>query len=141
MRAGERAFFVAEQFAFQQRFGNGRAIHFHQRAGGARTPGVKNVGDDFLAGAAFTGDKHARFRRREERDFLKQRRRQRALRDDVRRQFSFFTVAHRRGRLQTGGPADDGEQFVEVNRLGEIIQRAIAHRFNRVADVGVSGDE
>jgi hypothetical protein len=36
-RAGERAFLMAEQFAFDQFAGNRRAVHLHERAGRKRT--------------------------------------------------------------------------------------------------------
>ena len=106
-----------------------------------RAPGVDDIGDDFLARAAFAGDQHPRLRRRDQRHFLKQRQRERTLRDDLRRQFFFRAEIQRRERRDARGLADRGQQFIQVNRLGEIIQRAVAHRDHRVADVGVGGDE
>ena len=53
VRAGERAFFVAEQFAFQQRRRQRRAMHRHERLLRARTQLVHRLGDQFLARAAF----------------------------------------------------------------------------------------
>jgi len=63
------------------------------------------------------------------------------LRDDVRRQFFFRAEVQRRRLREAGGLPDGGEQFVQINRLGEIIQRAVAHGLDGVADVGVGGDE
>ena len=67
-RAGEGALFVAEQFALQQRFRDGGAIDLDERPGGARAPGVDDVGHHFLAHAAFAGDEHAAFGGGNERD-------------------------------------------------------------------------
>ncbi len=55
-RAGERAFFVAEEFAFDEVFGNGGAIELDERGGGALALAIQGAGDQFLAGAAFAGD-------------------------------------------------------------------------------------
>ena len=38
-RAGEGAFFVTEEFGFEEVFGEGGAVDFHQRTGGAGAPG------------------------------------------------------------------------------------------------------
>src|SRR5438105_4610552 len=56
--AGESASLVAEQFALQQCFGNGGAIHFHQRSDSARAPGVDDVSQNFLADTAFACDQN-----------------------------------------------------------------------------------
>ena len=37
--------------------------------------------------------------------------------------------------------ADAGEEFVEIDGFGEVIDRAVAHRFDGIADVSVGGDE
>ena len=56
--AGESASLMAEQFALQQRLWNGGAIHFHQRSGSARAPGVDNISQNFLADTAFACDQN-----------------------------------------------------------------------------------
>ena len=58
LRAGERAFFMAEKFAFQQRFRQSAAMDHHERIVVARAGGVNRAGAKFLAGAAFAGDQH-----------------------------------------------------------------------------------
>ena len=50
--AGERAFFVAEQLAFEQVVGQRRAIHFDERLGAPHRPIVDRARDQFLADAA-----------------------------------------------------------------------------------------
>ena len=56
---GEGAFFVTEEFGFEQVFWERGAVHFHQWTGGAVAPGVDDVGEDFFADAAFAGDEDA----------------------------------------------------------------------------------
>ena len=53
VRAGERAAFVAEQFAFQHGFGNCRAVDGDERRIGAVAVLVNGAGDEFLARAGF----------------------------------------------------------------------------------------
>src|SRR5208282_5411597 len=55
-RAGERALFVAEKFAFEQRFGYGRAIDADVICPAPLAQAVKRAGDEFLARAAFAED-------------------------------------------------------------------------------------
>ena len=57
-RAGERAFLVAEQFGFQKRLRDRRAIDADERLLGAGRAGVNVARQHFLAGAGFAGDQH-----------------------------------------------------------------------------------
>ena len=59
--AGKGAFFVAEQFGFDQFGGNGRAIQRDKGAGAARAFLVNGARDEFLARAGFALDRDARF--------------------------------------------------------------------------------
>ena len=54
--AGERAFLVAEQFAFQQMLAEGGAVDGQHRPIAAGGGGMDGAGDDFLARAAFAAD-------------------------------------------------------------------------------------
>ena len=54
--AGEGAFFVAEDFAFDERFRDGGAVDGDEGPRLARAEVVKGAGDQLLAGAAFAGD-------------------------------------------------------------------------------------
>src|SRR5277367_5899487 len=56
--AGERAFFVAEDFAFHQRFGDRGTIDGDERMVHARREHVNRTRDHFFPGAGFTGDQH-----------------------------------------------------------------------------------
>ena len=55
---GERALLVAEQFAFQQRFGERRAVDGDERLIAAAAEVVDRAGDDLLAGAVFAEDQN-----------------------------------------------------------------------------------
>ncbi len=57
-RAGESPFFVAEQFGFQQVFGDRCAVDPHEGIQATGTGMVDGLGKELLAGAAFTGDQH-----------------------------------------------------------------------------------
>ena len=57
-RAGERALFVAKQFAFEQGFGDGGAIDADVTRLAALAQSVQGAGDQFLAGAAFAENEH-----------------------------------------------------------------------------------
>ena len=59
-RAGERAFFVTEQFGLEQVLGHRAAVDRDERLVLAVTGAVDRLCEQFLAGAAFAGDQHAR---------------------------------------------------------------------------------
>src|SRR3546814_13165711 len=56
-RAGKGPGLVPEQLGLDQRFGQRRAIERHERLAPARRQAVEALGDQFLAGAAFAGDR------------------------------------------------------------------------------------
>ena len=56
--AGERAFDVAENHAFQQILRDGAAIQRHEAFGFARTELVQRFGGQFLSGAGLAGDEY-----------------------------------------------------------------------------------
>ena len=57
---GEGPFDVAEQLAFEQRRGERRAMHGHQRLRGPGAVGVDELGEQFLPRAALAPEQHAR---------------------------------------------------------------------------------
>jgi len=59
---GERAFLVAEKFAFNQRIGNGGAVDIDQLLVFAAAGPMNGAGQNFLAGAAFPDDQHGDIR-------------------------------------------------------------------------------
>jgi len=62
--AGEGAFLRAEEFALQQRFGDGAAVHAHEGLFLAIAQVVQCMGEDFLTGTRFAGDQYREIRRR-----------------------------------------------------------------------------
>src|ERR1700726_617181 len=61
--AGERSLFVSEKFAFNQSFGQRRAVDSHERALAARAERVDGARDHFLARAALSGNQDTRLAR------------------------------------------------------------------------------
>ncbi len=70
--AGKRAFAMAEQFALDQVFGNGGAVHFDKHLVLAQALGMDGVGDQFFAGARLAVDQHAAVGGRHEPNLLAQ---------------------------------------------------------------------
>ena len=68
--ARERAFLVAEQFAFEKPRRNCRTVHFDERAGGERALAMDVRGEQFFSGSGLSGEKHASVRPRDERGLL-----------------------------------------------------------------------
>src|SRR6202034_4019475 len=71
VRTGEGTAQIAEQFGFQQRFRESTAINGDEGGFSARGIFVNGAGDEFLPGAAFSGDKHAAGLRRDGFDQVK----------------------------------------------------------------------
>ena len=63
--AGERAFAMAEQLAFDQRLGQCAAVDRDERLLAAEALLMHGAGDQLLAGAGFAQDQHRRVRRRD----------------------------------------------------------------------------
>ena len=61
--ARERALFVAEQLAFEQRLGDRRAIDRDERSVGARAQRVQRSGEEFFPSSALTLEEDGRIRR------------------------------------------------------------------------------
>ncbi len=132
---------MPEKLALQQRFRDGGTIDLDQFPRRARTPGVNDIGDDFLADAAFAGDQDAAFRGGHQGDIAKERLHERAGRDDVGGQLLAGVELERGAPRQSGGLADRGEQFVQIYRFGKIIDSPVAHGADGVADIGIGGDQ
>ena len=79
---GECAAFVAEELRLDQAFGKERAAHGNKWLVAARTLMVQEIGDDFLAGAAFPGDDDAAVAAAHDLDEIEDRAHPRALPDD-----------------------------------------------------------
>ena len=82
--AGERALLVAEQLRLDQRVGQRRAAHLHERLLRAQRVVVDRVRDQLLAGARLAADQHGGVGLRDLRDLLVHLPRRAAGADDVR---------------------------------------------------------
>ena len=81
--AGERAFLMAEQFAFDERRRKRGAVDPHQRARMPPAPLVQRPGEQFLAGSGRAEQQHARVRRRDLSQARQRESKRRTLADDV----------------------------------------------------------
>src|SRR5260221_4195073 len=100
--AGERAFFVAEEFALHQVFGNGAAVDGDELRLAARAAGMDQARGDFLAGAGFAGDVYRRLAARQLADHVAGTRDRRRFSDQARTGPDRLV---RRGRLLAPLPA------------------------------------
>ena len=124
--AGERAALMPEQLAFDEFFRNRRHVHGDKRPGAAAAVIVQGAGDEFLARAGLAHDHHREIGLCEPCDdaidFLHRRR------AADQRQALFVALFRLRGlrlRLRRGqGALHQRGEFLQVERLGQIIERA-----------------
>ena len=132
---------MPEQFALQQVLRDGRAVDLDQRAGRAGAPGMNDIGQHLLAHAALARNQDAAVRGGDQRRVMEHRLHERAPGHHPRRQGRVRAELPRRGPGQARRLLDRGQQLVQVNRFGQVIQRAVAHGTDRLANIGISGDE
>ena len=141
--AGERAFLVAEQFAFQQRIGNRGAIDREELTRNARAMLIQCTGDQLFAGAALAANQHGHILRRNAADSLVHLLHLRAVADERVAAIGQFVAvdvglastrhldrnAHQPANLDRlpHQVADAGQ----VERLQQIVERAKRHRLDR----------
>ena len=143
--AGEGAFLVAEQFAFQQVFGDGGAVDADVVVLAAMAQAVQRPGDQLLARAAFPQDEHGGVSGGHAADQLAQLVHVGRLADDL-----LHLVGLGDGGAQVGvvlqQPVAFGatghrvQQFLRRKGLGQIIHRAGLDGFDRQFRRGVGGD-
>ena len=141
----ERAFFVAEQFAFEKGGGERRAVHRHERAGRPRGQLVDRVGDEFLARAARAFHEDRRLRRRNLADRVEQRLHRRRGAHDALHAVALVEAAPEVPVFALEVPRLEGlrehhVELVEVDRLREEVLRAELHRLDRGFDRAVGGE-
>ena len=132
VRAGEGAAFVAEQFAFQQGFGNRRAVDGDERRVGAVAVLVNGAGDEFLARAGFAANEHGDRFGGHPADFLVDVLHGLAPANERVATPAGFAQADRFGHpaVAVGRFADQFDQLRNVERLEQIIIGANFHRFD-----------
>ncbi len=130
--AGKRALAMAEHFAFQQAFGDRRAVDRHKRLVCTVAMLVNGAGDHFFAGAAFAGqqDGGVAFTHRIHR--LQHSAKRRAFPDQAIELGMFIelgtqpcVVAHDVAKLQSLGHGD--VQLVDIEGLGNVVVGAVTH--------------
>ncbi len=137
--AGERALLVAEELALDQRGGEGGDVDGDEGRPLARPVIVDGAGHQLLAGAALAGDEHRDGRGGGPADRLPHPEHARALADE-----RGVALARRAG----GGGGDGGrlhraakgvEERVEVEGLGDVVERPELHRVDGALAVPVGG--
>ena len=119
LRAGERAAFVPEEFALQQRVRDGRAIDGDERLVRPVAVLVNRPRDQFLAGAGRAADEDSRGRGGHAADFLVDRLHGAAVADDGRAiQTRFAHIDRLRHQPAAGhGRGDQIEQFIGIQTV------------------------
>src|SRR5271166_2490076 len=132
---GEGAALVAEQLAFQQALGDGRAVEGPIRRPSPGSVLVDGAGDQLLAGAALTGDQHREVPRGDPANGLVHFAHGRASADDgagevgVRGCFGYRGwPAHPPAHLQR--LIDHPPELSQVERFEEVVVGALPHRLN-----------
>ena len=140
--AGERAAHVAEELGFDQRLGQRRTVHPHERHLALCAPVVNGARDEFLAGAGLAGDEHGTARLRHEARRADHLLNRPAPADDA--VVIVLLVALGDEVIVMGpqpavleGAADDDEKLVDLERLLQVVERAELHRFDRALHGGV----
>ena len=144
-RAGERAFFVAEQFAFEQRFGNRGAVDAGVIRLAPLAQMVQRAGDELLAGAALAENQNARIGLRDGLDQFSQFPHPRRFADNLVERDDFAGARAQRGvfpqePVAFGAPGHGVQQFLGRERLGNVVNRAGLDGFDGELGRRVSGD-
>ena len=154
--AGERAFHMAEDFAFKQVPGNGGAIDDDEWPRAALAEAMQGVGAQFLAGAAFARHEHRRVARSRALEQAVDGIHPRGIADEARKALCVRAGSTRRRRrarvrlrrLFVNVRATAFErcphgvpQTANAERLHEEIARAVAHRIDRKPDRSLAGDD
>ncbi len=145
-RAGERAFHVPEQFAFQQRFGQCAATDFDERLVPPRRAMMNRPGQQRFARAAFAGHQHRRPAVGDRLDQIENLQHLVIVPDDVLQAEAQIELLPERlvfeqQRLLPNRFLDDHADFIIHDRLGEIIERPHLRRFDGAFDRAVAGDD
>ena len=136
---------MAEQLAFQQRFGNGGAVDPHIAGVRAPTETVQRACHQLFAGAAFAQNQHARVGWPDGLDQLPQLAHFQALTDNFLEAVGFAGACAEAGVLlqepvPLGAAGDGVEEFFRRKRLGQIVNRARLDGLDRELGCGEGRD-
>jgi hypothetical protein len=138
--------FVAEEFIFEQVFVEGGTVERHEGLVLPRAVEVQCLGRQFLARARLALDEHATIGGGELLEAVEHRMHQRAGADDAFEAEAFvelpleFLVGLREA-MALGVLIDDGPQFIDIDRLGEVSRRPALHGCDSSFDVAMPGDQ
>ena len=146
LRAGERALFVSEEFAFQQRLRQSAAVNDDQRMKSSRAGVMNRPRHQFLPGAAFPGDQHRSFRGTNRLNGVEDLVHGAALADQVPRTRDFGDGLAQEdvllGRvLMRQRVLHQVRDLVRVQRLGHVVIGAVLQRRDRGLDRGIAGHD
>ena len=145
-RTRETAGAVAEEFAFEQLFGEGRAVDRHECLSGARPGLVDRLREDLLARSGLAGEQYRRVRRS---DFAREvhglSERLRRTDDAVERMFvGEFRLETRQSALHPRllrRMAQQRQDLVVVVAFGDVVECAVLDRLHAVGYVAVGGEQ
>ena len=124
LRAGERAALVTEQLGLEQVLRNRRRVDRDERPRRAGAVPVQRTGDQLLARTRFAGDQHGDVRLREPPDGAKHFLHRRRLPEHLRHFGGGSGGAGRARRRLRGRASDERERMVDVEGLGQVLERA-----------------
>src|SRR5690554_1770126 len=142
--AGEGAFFVAEQFRFNQVFGDGSHVQGDERVVGPRAVVVQGLGYELLTGAAFAVDQYGNVGVGEPADGAKDLLHGRCFADDFQVFLNRLDLRFRRGLFLVAvgdGAFDQCHGFVHIKRLGQVFEGTGLIAGHRAVQVGVGGHD
>jgi len=138
---------VTEEFAFQEPFRNGPAVHGDDGPAGTGAQMVDQAGNQFLAGAAFALQQNRRPAGGNAAGHIENRIHFRAAVDDAVRGDPLFAelfteqlVLPEQGP-PLGHPVDEEEKLFELDGLGDVIQGARLHRIHGRFDGPIGRDD
>ena len=138
---------MAEQLALQQRLGERAAVDGHEGVEAPRARGVNGASHELLARAALAGDEHRGVGRPDGLDRGVELLHGRAVADDLGRMHGLCgdDLAQALGFLprlaMRQGVGDEMRHVVGIERLGDVVVRAVLERGDGRVDRGVAGHD
>lgn len=134
---------MAEEFGFEEGFGNGSTIDGDERGLGAVAVLVERAGNQFLAGAGLAADEDIDGLGGDAADFLVDVAHGAALSDEGVLGGTAFAEADGFGHEASGGDGagGDGEEFLHVEGFEEVLEGAVLGGFDGGFGGSVGGDE
>ncbi len=137
LRIRERAFHVAEKFAFENAFGQAAGVHGDERTPDSRRESVERARDHFFSGAVLAGDEDVGVRRADARDQVQHRTHRGGFGDQRRASIGaqetilgFEALAFAQSLRKLDLSFQDREQARVLPGLLDEILGAAAHRFD-----------